>query len=53
MSNEVKKDNTPGLPKSPDSDQERPFDDREIARQEALAEEIMRDDHEVLRKLAE
>ena len=53
MSNEVKRGNTPGLPKSLDSDQGRPSDDSEVARQEALAEKIMRDDREVLRKLAE
>ena len=42
MSREVKKGSTPGLPKLPDSDvQERPSDDPEVARQEALAEEIM------------
>lgn len=52
MSREVKKGSTPGLPKLPDSDQERPSDDPEVARQEALAEEIMRDDREVLRALA-
>lgn len=53
MGREVKKGNTPGLPKSPDSDQGRPSDDPEVARQEALAEMIMREDRDVLRKLAE
>lgn len=52
MSREVKKGNSPGLPKSPESDQGRPSDDPEVARQEALAEKIMRDDREVLRALA-
>ena len=53
MSNEVKKGDTRGLPKAPDGDQGRPSDDPDVARQEALAEEIMRDDREVLRKLSE
>ncbi|MDE0389913.1 MAG: hypothetical protein OXI75_14535 [Rhodospirillales bacterium] len=53
MSREVKKGNSPGLPKSPGDVQRPPANETDVARQEALSEEIMRDDREVLRKLAE
>ena len=52
MSNAVKK-GAPRKPKTPDGDQGRPSNDPDVARQKLLAEEIMRDDREVLRKLAE
>ena len=53
MSNEVKKNDLPDLPMTPGDVQRPPANETDIARQEALAEEIMRDDREVLRKLAE
>ena len=53
MSNEVKKSDNVGPPKEPRGDSRTTPDDPEFARQKALAEEIMQDDSEVLRKLAE
>ena len=50
MSNEVKKGDTPDLPKAPGGDQRSASHD---PRQMRHAEEIMHDDCEVLRDLAE
>ena len=52
MSREMKKNDLPDLPKTPGDVQRPPANETDVARQEALAEEIMRDDREVLRKLA-
>lgn len=52
MSNEVKKDNAPHSTETPSSDQRPTTDDTDTARKKALAEKIMRDDREVLSKLA-
>ena len=52
MSKEVKKGDSPGPPKTPGDDQQTPSGASDVARQEALAEEIMREDHEVLKELA-
>ena len=48
----MKKGVAPGLPKSSNGDQGRPWDDSDVARQKALAERIMDDDREVLEELA-
>ena len=53
MSRKVKKGDLPDLPKTPGEDQRLPSNESDDARQEALAEKIMREDREVLRKLAE
>ena len=53
MSREVKKSDKFELPEVPHDGPRTTADDPECARQTALAEEIMREDHEVLRKLAE
>ncbi len=52
MSSKVKKGDLPDLPKTPGEDQRLPSNESDDARQEALAEEIMRDDREVLKQLA-
>ena len=52
MSNEVKKNDLPDLPKTPGDVQRPPANETDVARQGALAEEIMRDDSEVLQSLA-
>ena len=52
MSKEVEKGVAPGPSKTSDGEQGRPSNDSDVARQTALAEEIMDDDREVLRKLA-
>ena len=52
MSSEVKKGDSPDLPKTPGDDQRPPSDASDDARQKALAEEIMRADREVLKQLA-
>ena len=53
MNNEVKKGDNVGPPKEPRGDSLTTPDDPEFARQKALAEKIMREDREVLCKLAE
>ena len=53
MSNETKTGDAPAPPKAPGGDQRPPSDDPSVARQKALADKIMDDDREVLRKLAE
>ena len=52
MSSGEKKGVAPGLPRRSDGDQGRPSDDSDVARQKALAEEIMDGDREVLEELA-
>ena len=52
MSNEVKKGDTPDPRKSPGGEQRPASHDREFVRQMRHAEEIMRDDREVLVALA-
>ena len=49
----MKKDDNVGSSKEPRGDSRTTPDDPEFARQKALAEKIMREDREVLRKLAE
>ncbi len=51
MSREAKKGDKLDLPGVPHDDPRTAADDPECARQQALAEEIMRDDREVLREL--
>ena len=53
MSSEVKKGGTSDLPETQGGDQRPTPDDANVTRQKALAEEIMKDDSEVLSKLAE
>ena len=53
MNKEVKKGDPLVPPKAEGSDQRPNSDDTDAARQKALAEKIMHDDREVLRKLAE
>ena len=52
MSREVKRGDKFDLPEVPHDGPRTAADDPECARQKALAEEIMRDDREVLRELA-
>jgi hypothetical protein len=52
MSREVRKGDSPDLPMTPGEDQRPPSNELDDSRQEGLAEEIMRDDREVLKQLA-